>query len=85
MFDGLRLVSLAQEACAQRGLDAAQHLAIVRYGRVATFILKRSPFSQDEVRRLQRVRIVNLRLGTLQPGAWRDLTAAELKGLLPDL
>src|SRR5438094_1216016 len=55
VFDGLRLVSLAQEACAQRGLDAAQHLAIVRSGRVATFILKRSPFSQDEVRRLQRV------------------------------
>jgi hypothetical protein len=55
VFDGLRLVSLAQEACAQRGLDAAQHLAIVRSGRVATFILKRSPFSRDEVRRLQRV------------------------------
>jgi spermidine synthase len=55
VFDGLRLVSLAQEACAQRGLDAAQHLAIVRHDRVATFILKRSPFTQDEVRRLQRV------------------------------
>jgi hypothetical protein len=55
VFDGLRLVSIAQEACARRGLDAAQHLAIVRYDRVATFILKKSPFSQDEVQRLQRV------------------------------
>jgi hypothetical protein len=55
VFDGLRLVTLAQEACAQRGLDPAQHLAIVRYGRVATFILKRSPFSKDDVRRLQQV------------------------------
>src|SRR5712691_4337480 len=55
VFDGLRLVSLAQEACAQRGLDPAQHLAIVRYGRVATFILKRSPFSREDTRRLQRV------------------------------
>lgn len=53
--DGLRLVSLAQEACAQRGLDAAQHLAIVQYGTVMTFILKRSPFSADETRRLQRI------------------------------
>jgi 23S rRNA pseudouridine2604 synthase len=35
-----------------------------------------------EVRRLQRVRIVNIRLGALKPGAWRDLTAAELEGLL---
>jgi spermidine synthase len=52
--DGLRLVSLAQEACARRGLDAAQHLAIVRYKAVMTFILKRSPFSRDEVARLQQ-------------------------------
>jgi 23S rRNA pseudouridine2604 synthase len=35
-----------------------------------------------EVRRLQRVRIVNIRLGALKPGAWRDLTAQELDGLL---
>jgi hypothetical protein len=55
VFDGLRLVSLAQAACAARGLDAARHLAIVRYDRVATFILKRSPFTADEVQRLQQV------------------------------
>jgi spermidine synthase len=54
-FDGLRLVSLAQEACARRGLDAAPHLAIVRHKNVVTFILKRSPFSTAEVQRLQRV------------------------------
>src|SRR4029077_12206359 len=52
VFDGLRLVSLAQQACAERGLDPAQHLAIVRYDRVATFILKRSPFTPAEVERL---------------------------------
>ena len=45
VFDGLRLVSLAQEACAARGLDASQHLAIVRYDRVATFLLKKTPFT----------------------------------------
>lgn len=37
-----------------------------------------------EVRRLQRVRIISLRLGSLKPGAWRDLTPAELKSLLPE-
>ena len=37
-----------------------------------------------EVKRLQRVRIINVRLGGLKIGAWRDLTSAELKGLLPD-
>ncbi|MDB5974060.1 MAG: rRNA pseudouridine synthase, partial [Nevskia sp.] len=36
-----------------------------------------------DVRRLQRVRIINLRLGSLKVGAWRDLTAEELRGLLP--
>ena len=53
VFDGLRLVSLAQEACAARGLDPAQHIAIVRYDRVATFLLKKRPFTPDEVARLK--------------------------------
>jgi spermidine synthase len=49
VFDGLRLVSLAQEACARRGWDAAPRLAIVQHDRVATFLLKRSPFSAAEI------------------------------------
>jgi len=53
VFDGLRLVSLAQEACAARGLDASRHLAIVRYDRVATFLLKKMPFTADDVALLQ--------------------------------
>jgi spermidine synthase len=53
VFDGLRLVSLAQEVCERRGLDAAQHLAIVQHDRVATFLLKKTPFSRDDVRRLR--------------------------------
>jgi 23S rRNA pseudouridine2604 synthase len=36
-----------------------------------------------EVRRLQRVRIINIKLGELKPGRWRDLAPTELKGLLP--
>jgi 23S rRNA pseudouridine2604 synthase len=36
------------------------------------------------VRRLQRVRIVNIHLGQLKPGQWRNLTHAELRGLLPE-
>jgi hypothetical protein len=52
MFDGLRLVSLAQQACAKRGWDAASRIAIVRRDRVATFLLKRSPFSDAEIARL---------------------------------
>jgi 23S rRNA pseudouridine2604 synthase len=36
------------------------------------------------VRRLQRVRVVNIRLDGIARGQWRDLTPAELRGLLPD-
>lgn len=36
-----------------------------------------------EVERLQRVRIVNIKLGELKIGHWRNLSATELRGLLP--
>jgi 23S rRNA pseudouridine2604 synthase len=36
------------------------------------------------VRRLQRVRIMHVHLGTLPVGRWRELDAAELRGLLPE-
>ncbi len=35
------------------------------------------------VRRLQRVRIMHVRLGDLPPGKWRNLTAEEVRGLVP--
>lgn len=35
------------------------------------------------VKRLLRVRIGNVKLGHLKPGRWRNLTDAELRGLLP--
>jgi hypothetical protein len=55
VFDGLRLVSLAQEACARRGWDAASRLAVIRHDRVATFLLKKTPFTPAEVARLAQV------------------------------
>jgi hypothetical protein len=53
--DGLRLVSLAQEACARRGWTAHDRLAIVQHEKVATFVLKRQPFTPEEVRHLDEV------------------------------
>jgi hypothetical protein len=52
VFDGLRLVSLAQAACEARGWSAADRIAIVRHDRVATFILRKAPFTRDEAQRL---------------------------------
>jgi hypothetical protein len=53
VLDGLRLVSLAQAACESRGWDAATRLAIVQHDRVATFLLKKTPFTGAEVARLR--------------------------------
>ena len=36
------------------------------------------------VTQLRRVRIVNVKLGALKLGQWRNLTDAELRGLLPE-
>jgi spermine/spermidine synthase len=48
VFDGLRLISLAQEAGARRGWNPADRLAIVQHDRVATFLLKKTPFTSGE-------------------------------------
>src|SRR5262249_34469299 len=49
------LVSLAQAACEPRGWSAADRLAIVRHDSVATFLLKRTPFTADEIARLHGI------------------------------
>ena len=54
VFDGLRLVSLAQAACETRGCSAADHMAIVQQDRVATFLLKKTPFTPEDVAHLRR-------------------------------
>lgn len=38
----------------------------------------------QHVRQLRRIRIMNIKLGHLRPGQWRNLTDAELRGLLPE-
>jgi hypothetical protein len=75
--DGLRLVSLAQAACERRGWSAADRLAIVRQDRVATFLLKKSPFTAAEITQL---RSVSDRLGfdvLYAPGAAGDSDGSD--------
>jgi hypothetical protein len=55
VFDGLRLVSLAQEACARRGCEAADRIAIVQHDRVATFLFKTQPFTPAEIAALRGI------------------------------
>jgi spermidine synthase len=51
--DGLRLISLAQEAFEERGWDPRTRIAIVQQGDVATFLFKRSPLTAAETMRLR--------------------------------
>jgi 23S rRNA pseudouridine2604 synthase len=37
-----------------------------------------------KVNQLRRIRIINVKLGNLKVGAWRNLTDKELAGLLPN-
>jgi hypothetical protein len=55
VFDGLRLVSLARAASEMHGWPLADRIAIVRHDRVATFLLKKTPFSPADVSRLRDV------------------------------
>ena len=52
VFDGHRLVSLAQEACEKRGWSAQDRMVVVQLDRVATFLLKKTPFTAVEIDRL---------------------------------
>jgi spermidine synthase len=54
VFDGLRLVSLARAALERHGWDVSSRLAVVQYDQVATFLLKKSPFTQAEIDTLRR-------------------------------
>src|SRR5580765_1584243 len=53
VLDGLRLVSLAQEAGAARGWEVSRHLAVIQYDRVQTFLLKKSEFTPAEIATLR--------------------------------
>ena len=55
VFDGLRLVSLAQAAGDARAWDTKMHLAIVQQDQVATFLLKKSPFTAGEIAHLYEI------------------------------
>ena len=52
----LRLVSLAREALQEEGIkDASRHIVIVKNGRVATFLLKKTPFTDAEIQKIQNL------------------------------
>lgn len=84
MMRGVRLAELdaTTKPCKVQRITPTQFRIILTQG-LNRQIRRMCEVFGYEVRRLQRVRIINVRLGDLRVGKWRDLTEDELRGLLP--
>jgi 23S rRNA pseudouridine2604 synthase len=83
MASGVRILGTVTKPCRVEQLGPATFRIILTQG-LNRQIRRMCSFFGYKVRRLQRVRISNLRLGELKPGQWRELAPGEVRGLLPD-
>jgi 23S rRNA pseudouridine2604 synthase len=83
MASGVRILGTVTKPCRVEPLGPATFRIILTQG-LNRQIRRMCSFFGYKVRRLQRVRIINLRLGELKPGQWRELAPEEVRGLLPD-
>jgi 23S rRNA pseudouridine2604 synthase len=83
MASGVRILGTVTKPCKVKRVGAATFRIILTQG-LNRQIRRMCSFFGYKVLRLQRVRIINLQLGNLQPGQWRELRAEEVRGLLPD-
>ena len=82
MGGGVRILDTRTKPCQVNRLGKYQFRIILTQG-LNRQIRRMCEVFGYEVKRLQRVRIINIRLGNLKVGHWRNLTDAELRGLLP--
>jgi 23S rRNA pseudouridine2604 synthase len=83
MASGVRILGTVTRPCRVRRISATTFRIILTQG-LNRQIRRMCSFFGYKVVRLQRVRIINLTLDGLPTGRWRQLTAAEVRGLLPD-
>ncbi|MGH8186104.1 MAG: 23S rRNA pseudouridine(2604) synthase RluF, partial [Steroidobacteraceae bacterium] len=83
MASGVRILGTVTKPCKVEQVGPATFRIILTQG-LNRQIRRMCSFFGYKVRRLQRVRIINLRLGELKPGQWRELAPEEVRGLLPD-
>ena len=83
MASGVRILGTVTKPCKVRRVGAGTFHIILTQG-LNRQIRRMCSFFGYKVLKLQRVRIINLRLGDLKPGQWRQLEPAEVRGLLPD-
>lgn len=82
MAGGVRILDTKTKPCKVSRLGKYDFRIILTQGLNRQIRRMCEVFGYD-VRRLQRVRIVNIKLGGLKVGRWRNLTESELRGLLP--
>ena len=82
MAHGVEILGTRTKACKVRRISRNVFGIILTQG-LNRQIRRMCAAFDYKVRRLQRVRIVNIRVDGIRTGQWRDLTASELRGLLP--
>lgn len=83
LASGVRILGTVTKPCKVRRAGPATFRIVLTQG-LNRQIRRMCSFFGYKVLRLQRVRIVNITLGELQPGQWRELKPQEVRGLLPD-
>jgi 23S rRNA pseudouridine2604 synthase len=82
MARGVRIHGQMTHPCRTRKIAKFGFAIVLTQGLNRQIRLMAAAFGY-RVTQLRRVRIINVKLGHLKPGQWRNLTDAELKGLLP--
>jgi 23S rRNA pseudouridine2604 synthase len=82
MARGVRIHNQMTQPCRVRRIAKFGFAIVLTQGLNRQIRLMAAAFGY-RVTQLRRVRIVNVKLGHLKVGQWRNLTEAELKGLLP--
>jgi 23S rRNA pseudouridine2604 synthase len=83
MARGVRIRGQMTKPCRTRRIAKFGFSIVLTQGLNRQIRLMAAEFGY-RVTQLRRVRIVNIRLGKLKVGQWRNLTEVELKGLLPE-
>jgi 23S rRNA pseudouridine2604 synthase len=80
--DGVKIMGQLTKPCRVSRVDTVTFRMILTQG-LNRQIRRMCSALGYKVRRLRRVRIMNIQLGSLAAGEWRDLAEPELAGLLP--
>ena len=82
MARGVRILGVMTQPCRVRKIGQLSFAIILTQG-LNRQIRRMCAAFEYQVRRLQRVRIVNIDLRGIKVGQWRELSMDELRGLLP--